>query len=193
MSLRERNRLRTLAAIQQAARRLFAERGYHETRTRDIAEAAGIATGTLFNYAPTKEAVVLLVWKGRAREAADEGLAAAARAADPVAAVDAVFAPILTMYDEDRELGRIFLQAAVFDGADDPEVVALNTGFIGEIAGVIGRWSGHDSMLAAANVFAAYYLVVTGLLNGQLPDVPAARATLAGLVSLQVTGWSSSG
>src|SRR6266567_7247461 len=28
------------------------------TRTRDLAQAAGIASGTLFNYFPTKEAIV---------------------------------------------------------------------------------------------------------------------------------------
>ena len=49
-----------------AAQRLFAEKGYEATRTREIAEQAGIATGTLFNYAKTKSDVVLLVWKTRA-------------------------------------------------------------------------------------------------------------------------------
>src|SRR5438132_6250080 len=44
--------------ILDAAQRLFAENGYDATATRDIARAAGIATGTLFNYFPTKEAIV---------------------------------------------------------------------------------------------------------------------------------------
>ena len=44
--------------ILQAARRLFADNGYDATTTRDIAKEAGIASGTLFNYFPTKEAVV---------------------------------------------------------------------------------------------------------------------------------------
>jgi len=33
--------------------------GWHATTTRDIASAAGIATGTLFNYFPTKEAIAV--------------------------------------------------------------------------------------------------------------------------------------
>jgi AcrR family transcriptional regulator len=37
---------------------MFAEKGYDATTTRDIAVAAGIASGTLFNYFPTKEAIV---------------------------------------------------------------------------------------------------------------------------------------
>src|SRR5580765_8570420 len=48
----------TRKTILQTARRLFAGNGYEATRTRDIAHAAGIATGTLFNYFQTKEAIV---------------------------------------------------------------------------------------------------------------------------------------
>jgi AcrR family transcriptional regulator len=48
----------TRETILRTARRLFAEKGYEATRTRDIAEAAGIASGTLFNYFETKEAIV---------------------------------------------------------------------------------------------------------------------------------------
>src|SRR5687768_10967788 len=48
----------TKERILRAARRLLAEKGFDATTTRDIAVAAGIASGTLFNYFPTKEAVV---------------------------------------------------------------------------------------------------------------------------------------
>src|SRR5947209_19420946 len=42
----------------QAARRLLAEKGYDATTTRDVAAAAGIASGTLFNYFATKDAII---------------------------------------------------------------------------------------------------------------------------------------
>jgi len=48
----------TRRKILETARRLFAEHGFEATTTRDIAQAAEIATGTLFNYFPTKEAIV---------------------------------------------------------------------------------------------------------------------------------------
>ena len=48
----------TRKRILAAARRLFAGDGYGPTTTRDIARAAGVASGTLFNYFPTKEAIV---------------------------------------------------------------------------------------------------------------------------------------
>jgi AcrR family transcriptional regulator len=44
--------------ILDAARHLFVARGYDATTTRDIAEAAGIANGTLFNYFASKEAIL---------------------------------------------------------------------------------------------------------------------------------------
>jgi AcrR family transcriptional regulator len=44
--------------ILDAAAELFGVNSYSATTTRDIATAAGIATGTLFNYFATKEAIV---------------------------------------------------------------------------------------------------------------------------------------
>jgi len=41
-------------AIIEAALKLFTERGFHGTSTAQISKEAGVATGTLFNYFPTK-------------------------------------------------------------------------------------------------------------------------------------------
>lgn len=49
----------TRQRVIDAATRLFSQRGFDSTTTRDIAREARIATGTLFNYFPTKEAIVL--------------------------------------------------------------------------------------------------------------------------------------
>jgi AcrR family transcriptional regulator len=47
----------TRQRILAAATRLLTAGGWHDTTTRAIAAKAGIATGTLFNYFPTKEAI----------------------------------------------------------------------------------------------------------------------------------------
>jgi AcrR family transcriptional regulator len=52
-------RAETRERILAAAQRLFRTQGFEATTTRDIAAAAGIAAGTLFNYFPTKEAIVM--------------------------------------------------------------------------------------------------------------------------------------
>ena len=58
----------TRRKILDAAQELFRTTGFEATTTRDIARAAGIATGTLFNYFPTKEAIVTtLVMDSHAR------------------------------------------------------------------------------------------------------------------------------
>jgi AcrR family transcriptional regulator len=48
----------TRKRILSVAQRQFAQRGFDTTTTRDIARAANIAIGTLFNYFPTKESIV---------------------------------------------------------------------------------------------------------------------------------------
>src|SRR5690349_7299429 len=58
MRVTAETRAKTKERILEAAQRLFAGQGYDATTTRDIARAAGIATGTLFNYFAAKEEIV---------------------------------------------------------------------------------------------------------------------------------------
>lgn len=47
--------------IADAARTTFVQKGYHPTRVRDIAEAAGVSIGTIYQYVRTKEDILFLV------------------------------------------------------------------------------------------------------------------------------------
>ena len=49
---------RTRGALVAAARELFEERGFRETRIADIAERSGTSYGTFYHYFETKEAVL---------------------------------------------------------------------------------------------------------------------------------------
>lgn len=60
---RERNKREKLERIIDAARHLFHAQGYDNTTTQKIADAAGIAAGTLFLYAKSKEDLLILVFR----------------------------------------------------------------------------------------------------------------------------------
>ncbi len=57
--LRELKKERTRRRIAEVALRLFDERGYDAVTVNEIAEAAGVAKVTLFNYFPAKDCLVL--------------------------------------------------------------------------------------------------------------------------------------
>jgi AcrR family transcriptional regulator len=59
LSLRERKKVRTRAALQRHALQLFTEKGYRDTTIEQIAEAAEVSPSTFFRYFATKEDTVL--------------------------------------------------------------------------------------------------------------------------------------
>jgi AcrR family transcriptional regulator len=61
MKPKQRNAERTKAAILQAARRLFAERGVAAASIRDIAEAAGVSHGLVQQYFGTRAKMIAAI------------------------------------------------------------------------------------------------------------------------------------
>jgi AcrR family transcriptional regulator len=58
LGLREEKKQRQRREIVEIALALFRERGYDQTRVRDIAHGAGISDATFFNYFPSKDLVL---------------------------------------------------------------------------------------------------------------------------------------
>lgn len=70
--LRERKKRRTRQQISDVATALFVARGFDNVRVSEIAEIVGVSEKTIYNYFPTKEALVF--------DHADEGIARVAAA-----------------------------------------------------------------------------------------------------------------
>jgi len=137
----------TRAALLDAARELFAERGVTETSRDDIAERAGVTRGALYHHFPSKNAVAVAVIEAFDEELADRVVAAAARGTDPFdrlrraarAYIDAcaepdvarllLEAPVVLTADELRAMNEAtcirLLEPALADGLDLPGDVGV--------------------------------------------------------------------
>jgi AcrR family transcriptional regulator len=103
------------AAVLQAARRVFAQKGYHATSIDDLIEAAGIARGTFYLYFESKRSIfdqlldgLLQTLRGTVRRI-EVGPGAAAPIEQVTANVDRVLDTLLSH----REIARILLREAV--------------------------------------------------------------------------------
>lgn len=67
-SRRERRVFRQRREIMDAAARLFAERGYSKSTTKDIAQAADIGESTLYGYFPSKRDVLVAILSEKAKQ-----------------------------------------------------------------------------------------------------------------------------
>src|SRR6267142_6660729 len=57
--LRERKKRLMRQQLSDTATRMFLERGFDQVRVAEVAEACGVSEKTVFNYFPTKEALVM--------------------------------------------------------------------------------------------------------------------------------------
>lgn len=60
-----------LKRIIEASEALFVERGFHKTTVRGIAKVAGVGVGTIYEYFPDKEALLLAIPNYEAKELLD--------------------------------------------------------------------------------------------------------------------------
>ena len=181
---RESNKLEKRARLREAAEKLFRRRGYEQTTTREIADAAGIATGTLFLYARDKQDLLFLVMHEHLRVTVDEAFATLPRKAKLRPALRHLFSKLYAMYGRHEALARPFVSGLT--GATGPnaiEVNALTFLFLQRIATLVenaqrtGEVRDDVEPLAIATVcFELYFTALLRWLSGlatieQLPDV----------------------
>lgn len=107
---------RTVEAILKAAAQVFSKRGYAATTTNHIAERAGVSIGSLYEYFPSKDALLAALMEAHI----EESDAALARAAAEVAGDDHDLTGIvrhlvrtmIELHDRDRDLHRVLFEEA---------------------------------------------------------------------------------
>ncbi|MFM7775265.1 MAG: TetR/AcrR family transcriptional regulator [Candidatus Kapaibacterium sp.] len=84
----------------RAAVTVFSQKGFHAAKMQEIADAAGVGKGTMYEYFDTKDELFLAVYDAwmDAYEAAMEE--AGARSKDPVATADALIETTIGFYEE---------------------------------------------------------------------------------------------
>ena len=101
--LRERHRKRTEAMLEEAALRLFEERGFDLVTVDDIAAAADVSRRTFFRYFATKEDVVLADQPRRLEELRD-ALAVRPPEEPALTALRHALLSLADGHEQDREL-----------------------------------------------------------------------------------------
>ena len=94
--------------ILEAARKVFAERGFHEATVDDIAEAAGVAKGTVYLYYQSKRDVYFSALKFGISQMYASLLQEIKKVSTPEEKLKALIAAKLAYFDENRDFFKIY-------------------------------------------------------------------------------------
>jgi AcrR family transcriptional regulator len=112
------------AAIIKAVRRVFAEKGFHGTTTRELAEAAEVSEALLFKHFPNKEALYSAMMLSCCQDK-DEGMCGRLMALEPSASTLVLMVHLLASHmlmrqpagkDNDAPQVRLMLRSMLEDG-----------------------------------------------------------------------------
>lgn len=175
---RERNKQEKLQRIVAAARRLFDERGFDGATTQAIAEAADIGAGTLFLYAPSKEDLLIMVFRDDMIAASRSARMALDPAAPMLDQLMALFGAMIEHHARDVPLARVLIKELAMPASKQAQdnIAVLMREIYGGLAEVlrVGQQHGHiraalDLRAAAEALFGVYYLGLITWLSGATP------------------------
>lgn len=165
----------TRQRILDVAKRQFAQRGFDATTTRDIAKAAEIAVGTLFNYFPTKESIVdCLVRDACVRAAEASGVASTPGSGDlvstdePLSLEEELFAHVagvLRKLKPYRKYLPAVLETTLSPLANDTanhDQPSLRASHLEAVSQIASRHAQHESLSPVA--LQLYWTLYTGVL-----------------------------
>ncbi|MTA13570.1 MAG: TetR family transcriptional regulator [Actinobacteria bacterium] len=165
----QRRSAETVERILDTAARLFDERGYHGTTTNRVAEEAGVSVGSLYQYFPNKDSLLVALAQRHLAETAEAfggRLVELAAAAPSLAEVTRSLIELTLERNDTSQLHALLFT----DAPRTPELVAqfeaLTGAIVAEVAGHLRRTGagGDDperrAALLVASVDAAVHDVV---------------------------------
>ena len=196
--LRERKKQQTRDAIVAEAGRLFGEQGFQATTMEEIAQAAGVSAGTLYNYFGTKNTVLLAHIESRVADMTETGTALLATPPpDVVSAVQALTRLYLDSFVSlERELLREVM-AASFGSTSEllPELMRLDELLLHQLETLLVHFAEAGDLQAGVDVaeaaIALYSLFATQLImyvSVEAMTATALRRAVASQIEIVFTG-----
>lgn len=185
----ERSRA-TVAVILEAAARVFASHGYAGATTNRIAAKAGVSIGTLYEYFPNKDALLVALMEAHIAEGEAMLAAAGAEALRPgrelTDAVGDLVRAMIDLHARDRALHRVLFEETPLPVPVRRRLEAVER----EVAAAIATWLGsHPEVRVPDPVLAATLLVQTiealthrVVIHGEAAAQPQLQAEMVALV-----------
>ena len=193
---REQNKVEKRGRIVAAARALFTHKGFDATTTQEIAEAAGVAAGTIFSYAKTKDDLLILVFHDEMLDVVERAYKASL-SHDGLLEQALVFFETLVIYHErDVPLACALMRQLGYVGSAEQRgmVSELMTALLRRLAQLVDAAKGRGEVAMASglipsarSLFAIYYFQLGTMLSGYTDRVQFDRA-LRSDIGLLLTG-----
>ncbi len=189
---RQRRIHRRRGEILAAAARVLGEKGFANTTTREIAEAADVAEGTLYNYFPSKREILLAI-ANETEAPMETALMAAGPIQDRAALVDLVDRALDIPPDQLAFMRTSWGEAWVDDHVLY-DFVAIRLGRIHHLVADIirarvkqGTFRTVEPDLAAQMIIGMFVAVIAPVVRGLRPPAGAAeRRTLAEAIAAMI-------
>ncbi|MEM7112738.1 MAG: TetR/AcrR family transcriptional regulator [Chloroflexota bacterium] len=199
MGKRQQQKERTRQTIREAAKALFTAQGFEATTSRQIAQQAGVALGTLFVHFPSKQAILADILYEDVETAVFTAFNTLPTHEPTLVQLRHIASVLYANYLKQVELSRTLLQFVAFQTAEtavstnssQPNFDTQIATFIHAITDILrqGQQSNDVSQTKEAAkmaeaFMAVYFFVLMGLLRAKSPDLETALDQLENLTEL---------
>ena len=193
MRITAEEKVATRKRIVEAAKSLFRTKGFDHATTRDIAKEVGMATGTLFNYFASKEAVAVELVSHALAKAERELAKSRHTEASLEETLFAAVAIQLRCLRPHRKYVRPFLETVLSPAAPmDEAATALRTGLVVHFRRLLTEHGIEDPSTIQMNIFWSLYVgTLSFWISDKSPKQEDSRALLDQSVRMYVD-WLTS-